>query len=610
MKHHLTFKDDKSDKFWSIEVSGNSFTVTYGKTGTKNNSTRSLSTDRSAGHTQTKTFDNEEKCLKEAEKLLSEKLKKGYVEDARKPQPNPVEKWKSIVDIKDLQKSLVNAFIHLVPETPFSKLLEKVIEKTTEIEVKQETLHIKFADEREVLVAGISSDRLQMVSFGELYLGDTGTFEEDLLESTSLANNEEKLPEVAISDYADWWLYHPTLKNKRKESALCFMSHAGGNIQGPFENSVDEIFLHRLAQYLQIQELPKLETINEGGSATNFESFTLEFQKGKLELATECHGNIRSENIYCLPDQSHFVIFSIDRYEHRVFAFSPQPKETFALKEIPHQFREGKKGCKTNGNQLAILGYSNGEPVISFLEYLHQGVLTVKNTVKVNLPWKYTVSDKSAGPWTFKNDYIYMVNSVDKTCSAINFNNDTCNVFFEPDKKNDMYGEIEIGIEVVDNKIYRYTDSRVFIFDASEPETPKLLKTKKFPMEHKAFSLVMEKPEIIVFFPLRKRAVVLWDTKTDQTYDYFMGIESVMGPMVIGDELWFIMYDQKPILVCMNVISPEAPIISTFALPKLGGKTEVDDWFQINGFCVNSTDIFIFLSNNGYIHTKRPRKIL
>ncbi len=43
MKHRLTFKDDKSDKFWSIEVNGNSFTVTYGKTGTKNNSTRSLS---------------------------------------------------------------------------------------------------------------------------------------------------------------------------------------------------------------------------------------------------------------------------------------------------------------------------------------------------------------------------------------------------------------------------------------------------------------------------------------------------------------------------------------------------------------------------------------
>ncbi|MGQ2850716.1 WGR domain-containing protein, partial [Leptospira interrogans] len=38
MNHQLTFKDDKSDKFWNIEVSGNSFTVTYGKTGTSGTS--------------------------------------------------------------------------------------------------------------------------------------------------------------------------------------------------------------------------------------------------------------------------------------------------------------------------------------------------------------------------------------------------------------------------------------------------------------------------------------------------------------------------------------------------------------------------------------------
>ena len=67
MKKHLTYKNEKSDKFWQIEVSGKSFTVTYGKTGT-------------AGASQTKTFDSEEKCLKEAEKLLNEKLRKGYKE--------------------------------------------------------------------------------------------------------------------------------------------------------------------------------------------------------------------------------------------------------------------------------------------------------------------------------------------------------------------------------------------------------------------------------------------------------------------------------------------------------------------------------------------------
>jgi predicted DNA-binding WGR domain protein/Leucine-rich repeat (LRR) protein len=69
MEKHLTYKDDKSDKFWKIELEGENFTVIFGKTGT-------------AGQSQTKTFENEEKCEKEAEKLINEKLKKGYVENA------------------------------------------------------------------------------------------------------------------------------------------------------------------------------------------------------------------------------------------------------------------------------------------------------------------------------------------------------------------------------------------------------------------------------------------------------------------------------------------------------------------------------------------------
>ncbi|MCH1912641.1 WGR domain-containing protein [Leptospira noguchii] len=63
MKHQLTFQDNQSDKFWNIETSGNTFTVTYGKSGTP-------------GQSQTKNFDSVEKCIQEATKLLTEKLKK------------------------------------------------------------------------------------------------------------------------------------------------------------------------------------------------------------------------------------------------------------------------------------------------------------------------------------------------------------------------------------------------------------------------------------------------------------------------------------------------------------------------------------------------------
>src|SRR5262245_48128610 len=65
------FSDAKSHKFWNIEVSGSSFTVTYGKVG-------------AAGQTQTKSFASPEQAQAEADKLVREKTKKGYSETTPK----------------------------------------------------------------------------------------------------------------------------------------------------------------------------------------------------------------------------------------------------------------------------------------------------------------------------------------------------------------------------------------------------------------------------------------------------------------------------------------------------------------------------------------------
>ncbi|MCP3925506.1 MAG: WGR domain-containing protein [Desulfobacterales bacterium] len=63
----MEFKDEKSEKFWHIEADGTGFTTTYGKIG-------------KSGTSSSKEFDSEEKCLKEAEKLIKQKMKKGYGE--------------------------------------------------------------------------------------------------------------------------------------------------------------------------------------------------------------------------------------------------------------------------------------------------------------------------------------------------------------------------------------------------------------------------------------------------------------------------------------------------------------------------------------------------
>ena len=66
------FHDDKSSKFWNIDLQGSQFTVTFGKTGTK-------------GQTQIKQFADAAGAQKEHDKLVKQKLGKGYVETTAKP---------------------------------------------------------------------------------------------------------------------------------------------------------------------------------------------------------------------------------------------------------------------------------------------------------------------------------------------------------------------------------------------------------------------------------------------------------------------------------------------------------------------------------------------
>lgn len=61
------FKDAKSHKFWEIEIEGDAYTVRYGKFGAD-------------GQVQTKTFASAEKAEAAAEKIIAEKVKKGYQE--------------------------------------------------------------------------------------------------------------------------------------------------------------------------------------------------------------------------------------------------------------------------------------------------------------------------------------------------------------------------------------------------------------------------------------------------------------------------------------------------------------------------------------------------
>ena len=74
----FVFTDDKSNKFWNIDLSGTGFTVTFGKLGT-------------SGQTQRKDFPDEDKAQKAHDKLVAEKLGKGYVETTKQTPISPLQ---------------------------------------------------------------------------------------------------------------------------------------------------------------------------------------------------------------------------------------------------------------------------------------------------------------------------------------------------------------------------------------------------------------------------------------------------------------------------------------------------------------------------------------
>ena len=69
------YKDDKSSKFWEISFAGNGFTVRYGKIGTD-------------GQTQSKEFADAATAEKQSQKLIAEKVGKGYQEVGAETKPS------------------------------------------------------------------------------------------------------------------------------------------------------------------------------------------------------------------------------------------------------------------------------------------------------------------------------------------------------------------------------------------------------------------------------------------------------------------------------------------------------------------------------------------
>ncbi|MDU1892159.1 MAG: ankyrin repeat domain-containing protein [Dysgonomonas sp.] len=217
MKRTFNYSDDKSSKFWSIDISENTFTVNYGKIGT-------------AGQTQTKTFADEEACQKEANKLIAEKTKKGYIETSSasdssivntSPAPNN-KKEKPKTEQKSIElpaAELIPVAIHAdfnLPDSYWKVIVEK---DSSELKIRHHhsnwcynTKILPSAKDAIIDAAQLIVDKLEngfVFDEGEMVMPDGSTMPVNFDTIKALAASAPKLPKIgSIVNYDPGNLSH------------------------------------------------------------------------------------------------------------------------------------------------------------------------------------------------------------------------------------------------------------------------------------------------------------------------------------------------------------------------------------------------------------------
>ncbi len=86
---HFIYQDEKSHKFWAVEQQGNELHINWGKVGTN-------------GQSQVKSFADAAAAEKAGLKLIAEKVKKGYVEQAKDNSLQPSQTVTDSLKVADL----------------------------------------------------------------------------------------------------------------------------------------------------------------------------------------------------------------------------------------------------------------------------------------------------------------------------------------------------------------------------------------------------------------------------------------------------------------------------------------------------------------------------
>ena len=262
MFKHLKFIDGTSDKFWEIQTNGATHTVTYGRNGT-------------AGQSKDKTFDNEETCIQDAEKLIKEKTKKGYSEDGTvevAPQvtkEGTVRKPNASVQRKEEAVKRLKALISAGGVSDIIPYLEEYASGNLEV-IKKE---IRAAKRYWVDYVDLSKDPLYK-SKAQYDWGIRGTKEQQrMVKLLALATFNG-------SDAASWDVFIELINQVRSPEVDQILTYAKPNWLTPY-----------LLQYVQ----------KNSWQSINYDNLRYAESKGFLEFEPELYANSLSKSHHPSP---------------------------------------------------------------------------------------------------------------------------------------------------------------------------------------------------------------------------------------------------------------------------------------------------------------------
>jgi uncharacterized protein (TIGR02996 family) len=131
------FSDARSHKFWNVDVAGKDVTVNYGKIGT-------------TGQTQTKSYASQDEARKAADKLIKEKIGKGYIETTVRENISESEALEKAIQANPFDMGAISAYADFLTERgdPYGEFMQVQIalERESLPAAERKKLHKQEAD--------------------------------------------------------------------------------------------------------------------------------------------------------------------------------------------------------------------------------------------------------------------------------------------------------------------------------------------------------------------------------------------------------------------------------------------------------------------------------